>query len=106
MAMLFALTFTLALLADKRLKFVMLPINLLIFFNLLGSKSRAGFLGAVIAVLISLPFLGREVWVRKLAPGSASLCFCLMPFVMDAFTWKKRSAGDFLKLLSPGLKLK
>lgn len=97
MAMLFALTFTLALLADKRLKFVMLPINLLIFFNLLGSKSRAGFLGAVIAVLILLPFLGREVWVRKRRLALLLFCFCLMPFVMDAFTWKEKEVPRFLE---------
>lgn len=97
MAMLFALTFALALLVDKRLKFAMLPINLLIFFNLLGSKSRAGFLGAAIAVLILLPFLRREVWGRKRRLALLLFCFGLMPFVMDAFTWKEKEVPRFLE---------
>lgn len=97
MAMLFALTFALALLVDKRLKFAMLPINLLIFFNLLGSKSRAGFLGAAIAVLILLPFLRREVWGRKRRLVLLLFCFGLMPFVMDAFTWKEKEVPRFLE---------
>lgn len=97
MAMLFALTFALALLIDRRLKFALLPINLLIFFNLLGSKSRAGFLGAVIAALVLLVFLRREAWLRKRRLAMLLLCFSLMPFAMDAFTWKEKEVPRFLE---------
>lgn len=97
MAMLFALTFALALLVNNRLKFALIPINLLIFCNLLGSKSRAGFLGAVIAALILLPFVWREVWARKRRLALLLLCFSLMPFAMDAFTWKEKEVPRFLE---------
>lgn len=97
MAMLFALTFALALLVDKKLKFALIPINLLIFLNLLGSKSRAGFLGAVIAGLVLLPFLWHEIWPRKQRLALLLVCFCLMPFVMDAFTWQEKEVPRFLE---------
>lgn len=97
MAMLFALTLALALLVHSRLKFALIPINLLIFCNLLGSKSRAGFLGAVIAGLVLLAFLWREIWPRKRRLALLIGCFCLMPFVMDAFTWQEKEVPRFLE---------
>lgn len=52
MAMLFALTMGLVVGFAGKSRFLTIPLSLLLFFNLLGSKSRAGMLGAIVSAML------------------------------------------------------
>jgi hypothetical protein len=56
MALLFSLTLGLIIGLKRFYSFSLVPLNLLLFFNLVGSKSRAGMIGALVATIFGLHF--------------------------------------------------
>lgn len=99
MTMLFALTLALLFGLPKKWRFVFLPLNLLIFFNLLGCKSRAGQLGGVLAILIILLFMRKRLKQNMGLIILLLVSFALMPFAMDAYTLRK----DLTRFLSTSI---
>jgi O-antigen ligase len=66
MAMLFCLSSVLALFAEGRIRHITIPWNVALFVNLLGSKSRAGLLAAILSVLVIAFFMRKDIkknWV-------------------------------------------
>lgn len=88
MTMLFSLTMAFAIGLRSPWKFIFLPINIFIFINLVGSKSRSGVFSCLIALLIL------AVFQRKQLRANLKFFLCLLflgivsMFVMDAHSLK------------------
>lgn len=96
LAMLFPMTLAFFLLVKNKNRFYFGGLTFLMFFNLLGAKSRAGFLGVAVAFLL-LAFLLRHHFRTNLRPLAVlGFCSLLLPFVMDAWTLKIPDSPRFL----------
>lgn len=87
-AMLFPISFFLLMLLKGRILFFLLPLNIVLFINLIGSKSRAGLLATIFSVLVSLFFLRSHIFKKaKLFVGL--ICLWAITFgIMEAYSIK------------------
>ncbi len=100
MAMLFALTLAMAVLAPKKWKYFLVPLNVLLFVNLLGAKSRAGMLAGMVAALALLPFMRSRLRCNWRVIAFLLCSYLIAPFIMDAYTWKRGDVPRFLGSVS------
>ena len=96
LAMLFPMTMAFFLLVNNKSRYYFGCLTLLLFFNLLGAKSRAGFLGVAAAFLPLAFFLRHHLKTNLRSMGVLGFCGLLMPFVMDAWTLKIPDSPRFL----------
>lgn len=88
MTMMFALTFAFLLALGEKWRYLFLPLNILVYINLLGCKSRAGQLGGMIGFFVVI-LLMRKLLKKRI--GLLLVMFSviiLTPFALDAYTWK------------------
>jgi O-antigen ligase len=88
MSMLFPLTLVILLGLSSRIKFLILPLNVLLFMNLVGSRSRASLLAAFIAIAVSLVFMRKIILMRIKLIGLILLAYALSFFAMEAYSIK------------------
>jgi len=96
LAMLFPMTMAFFLLVKNKSRYYFGGLILLMFFNLLGAKSRAGFLGVAVAFLLLAFFLRHHFRTNLRLLTVLGSCALLMPFVMDAWTLKIPDSPRFL----------
>jgi len=97
MAMVLAFTLPLSLLWKSRGRWLLIALDLLLLVNLLGSKSRAGLLGLVVATFFAALLLRRIIRANMRLTALILACCLLTPFAMDAFTWKTKNLPRFLE---------
>ncbi|MDN5280077.1 MAG: hypothetical protein PWR01_4042 [Clostridiales bacterium] len=99
MAMLFPLSFALMIGVKDRTRYFFYALNALAFFNLMGCKSRAGQLGAIVSTFC-VAFMLRHRLKDNLKQIVVLLfAFLLMVFVMDAY-FLRIGRGRFLDSLA------
>ncbi|MFZ5953421.1 MAG: O-antigen ligase family protein [Candidatus Rifleibacteriota bacterium] len=86
MTMLFSLSFGLILGLKKKMNFLLIPFNLLFFINLVCSKSRAGILGAVVAVCFALFIFRGKLKERATLLLVLMLLYLGLIFAMDIYS--------------------
>ena len=84
MAMLLPLALVLLLMIkDKKFKIVMGALTVLMFINWLGCRSRAGYLGGVVALLVILIFMRKEIVKSIRLVAATMIGFILILLVMN-----------------------
>lgn len=93
MAMLFPLTFVLCILVKNKLhKIILGIISLLMFVNLFGSQSRAGYLGGIVALLVFVIVMHKHI-IKKWKQFLAGLIILILIFaIIDKVTDKSISS--------------
>lgn len=106
MAMLFTLTLVLTIACSKNMRFLLVPINIILFINLLGSKSRAGLLGALTASFVAMIFMRGSIKANMKFVSILLLTYCLIPFAMDAYTWQNGLPRFFATSIARSIDMK
>jgi hypothetical protein len=91
LAMLFPFTLALILGFSGRLRFVLIPVNILAYISLLACKSRAGFYASLAGVLMLLFFYRRQIIKQWRIIGVLMIVYTITPILMDAYTIKSQS---------------
>jgi O-antigen ligase len=95
MTMVFLLSLVFLLIFEGRAKYFMFLLNLLVFFNLMGSKSRAGQLATLFCAFIALFIMRKKLYKNIKWLVALAIFFALIPFIMDAYNLRHGKEGFF-----------
>ncbi len=90
MTMLFPLSLAFLVGLRGRQRWLLFPANLMLFMNLLGSKSRAGMLGSIIAVFLMAILFRKKFKENAKLLLALVVSYLVLAFVMDIYTMENR----------------
>ena len=87
-SMIYLLTLAIILASGSWFRFLLVPLNIVTFMNLIGSMSRAGMLGAGLGFFFLIFFLRKRILCNWRILGILFLTTAVSAFVMDYYTMK------------------